>query len=169
MELVLFFLIAVLTAAAAIGAVAFRNPLYCAISLLTLGACSALLLVHLQAPFLGVAQMLVSTGVVLVLLLSAISVMNLRTGKYAEPLRRGTRSAALVLGVVLLAHLAWRLVFYPVGIGAEQEITGSTVALGQIVFTRFALPLEITALVLLAAVVALLVLAGQERVQVEGE
>ncbi len=169
MELALFFFLAVLTVGAAIGAIAFKNPLYCALSLLSLGACSALFFVHLRAPFLGVVQMLVFAGVVLVLILAAISTMNLRPDKYAEPLSRGTRTAALVVGLGALAHLVSRLAHHPVALVGEQEIMGSAAAVGQLLFSRFALALEVVALVLLAGVVGLLVLAGRERAEIEGD
>ena len=171
MELVLFAFIAALTAAAALGAIAFKSPLYCAFCLLVLGVCAALLFVQLEAAFLAVAQVFVAAGGVLVLLLLAISTMDLRQGAHAERVRVGARVTALLLGLALLAQLALRLLYSPAATagGAGEFAGGSAAAVGRVLASRFALPLEIGALLLLAAIVGLLVLAGRQCAQLEEE
>ena len=72
METVFFFLFAVVAVAAALLVVAFRNPVYSALSLVTTFFCLAGLFVLLNAYFLAAVQVIVYAGAIMVLFLFVI-------------------------------------------------------------------------------------------------
>src|SRR6266540_5401175 len=87
----LFILFAGLAIGCAIGVVAQRNPLYCAISLIGVFVSLACLYVTLAAPFIAAVQVIVYAGAIMVLVVFVIMLLNVE-----EEERRPLRMRALV-------------------------------------------------------------------------
>jgi NADH-quinone oxidoreductase subunit J len=134
-----------------------HNALFLVLAFATLGGLFGLL----DAPFAAAAQVLVYAGAIMVLFLFAIMMFNLR-----QP-TRGERTTikmvlTVVLGFVLLAELAmsaWRVL----GGGGRSAGTVDLAALGRLLFTDYLYAFEITSLLILAALVGALALAGKKE------
>jgi NADH-quinone oxidoreductase subunit J len=118
----------------------------------------AVFFVILQAPMVGVLQVLVYAGAIMVLFLFVIMFLNLTA---SEPRRRAWLSfagvSALLLGGVLSAMFTQtEPAADPV---AATELFGSPEMLARNLFNDFVLPFEIASVLLLVAIVGAVVLA----------
>jgi NADH-quinone oxidoreductase subunit J len=157
-----FFLLAALLVLSSLAVVFMRNVVHAAIALVAALLIIALLFVTLHAPMLGVLQVLVYAGAIMVLFLFVIMFLN-----PTSPER--PRAVWWALGTILALLLGAALVPLvrhgapardPV---AATELFGSPEMLARSLFTDFVLPFEIAAVLLLVAIVGAVVLAKRER------
>jgi NADH-quinone oxidoreductase subunit J len=154
---VVFYALATAVVVSALGVALARSILSSALSLLgTLGGVAGLYL-WVGADFLGVAQILIYVGGVLVLLLFAI-LMTHRIGDARQSsLSAGITVAApatIALGALLLkaaAKTPWRV--------TEAAAAPTTARLGDALLDEWLLPFEVASLVLLLALVGAMVIA----------
>jgi len=161
---VAFFIFAALALAGALGVVAARSTVKAALSLLVTFIAVACLYLTLEAELLAALQVLVYAGAVLVLFLFVI--MLLAGGGEELSLRRhgllravGVGAAAAFVGIsghVVATSWLWSGSSLP-------SPWGHTRTLAALLFTRYLLAFEATSLLLLAAVVGAVVLAGKRR------
>jgi NADH-quinone oxidoreductase subunit J len=136
-----------------------HNALFLVLAFSSLGGLFGLL----DAPFAAVVQVLVYAGAIMVLFLFAIMMFNL--GRPAPPERRRVRTVlTAALGTVLLAELALagRRVVHAAG-GADLAPGRDIARLGRMLFTDHLYAFEITSLLILAALVGALALAGKSE------
>lgn len=159
MSLVLFFVLALIAVAAAVGLVTARNPVHSALFLLLNFASLAVMYILLNAQFLAAAQIIVYAGAIVVLFLFVIMLMGWRVSDTIAPARAWTRGLAVGLGVLLLAALVFAL-FTPLASPASTGALdgGSTKAIGRELFTSYLLPFELTSVLLLVGIVGAIVL-----------
>ena len=156
----LFALFAAVLIASGLLVILHRNPVTSAL-FLVLAFCSlAGLYIMMSAEFVGMVQVIVYAGAIMVLFLFVIMYLNL--GRDVESglptqLRRGL---GWVAGAALLGEAAaligWRAVPGPVADTPVQA--GNTQAIGQVLYTRYLFPFEITSLLLLVAMVGVIVI-----------
>jgi NADH-quinone oxidoreductase subunit J len=156
-----FYPVSILCVAGALGVVLARHPVYAVLSLgVTLFGLSSLF-VALQAYFVAVIQILVYAGAILVLFLFVVMLLDLGP----EALVRA-RTRTLAIGGVLVAFLFLRqftkVALSPSFAPAAAPVAGTTAAVGQELFTTFALPFEAASLILLAGIVGAIVLAQKK-------
>jgi NADH-quinone oxidoreductase subunit J len=134
-----------------------HNALFLVLSFSSLGGLFGLL----DAPFAAVVQVLVYAGAIMVLFLFAIMMFNLTRN---PPGGRRTLRIVLTggLGLVLLAELlvAGRKAL---GGGAAAAPSRDPAVIGQLLFTDHLYAFEITSLLILAALVGALALAGRKE------
>jgi len=139
-----------------------RNPVTSALFLVVAFCSLAGIYLLLHAEFVGMVQVIVYAGAIMVLFLFVIMYLNLgqdREGGAATVLRRmiGWLVGALVaVQAALLFAGHWAM--GPVS-GAPETGLGNTQALGQTLYTRYLFPFEITSLVLLVAMVGAIVIS----------
>ena len=155
---VIFFFLAALLIGASLLVVFLRNVVHSAMALVAALFIIAVFFVILQAPMVGVLQVLVYAGAIMVLFLFVIMFLNLTA---SEPRRRAWLSfagvSALLLGGVLSAMLTQtEPAADPV---AATELFGSPEMLARNLFNDFVLPFEIASVLLLVAIVGAVVLA----------
>lgn len=164
----IFFLLAAMTVGGGIGAVALRNPVHCALSLVVAFVGLAGFYLGLGAQFLGLAQVLVYVGAVAILI---VFVMLLTRGDEAPVAPDGERSGrgarvgwglavgGLVAGVLLLA------VFRSAELLPEHPApTPPTVRdIGESLMTDYVLPLQGVGVLLTAALIGAALIALPER------
>jgi len=155
---ILFFILAGLSVFSALMVVLQRDVVYCAMALVAALFLIAILFITLNAPMVGVLQVLVYAGAIMVLFLFVIMFLNLTA---TEPRRRAWLSfaglSALLLGGVLSAMLTQsEPAADPV---AATELFGSPEMLARSLFNDFVLPFEIASVLLLVAIVGAVVLA----------
>jgi NADH-quinone oxidoreductase subunit J len=163
---VLFCLLGLLTAAAAILSVTSRQVVHAALWLVTaLGALAGCYLV-LGAEVVALVQLLVYVGAIVVLVLFALMLTRAPIGRSDEvdnPLL--ARVAAGIVAVVGAGLLAVLLLSVVGGRTVEVDATGTDAArsaaqpLARSLFGSWVLPFELLSLLLLAALVAALVLS----------
>jgi NADH-quinone oxidoreductase subunit J len=158
MGAVAFAILAAVAVGSAVGLIAKANPIHGALFLVVNLASIAALYLMLGAEFLALAQIIVYAGAIMVLFVFAIMVLipgKEETGP--DPLRR-VRALGLPAGAILLAMLAVVAARWGGGPPAARGARGLE-ALGQLLFTEYLLPFELTSVLLLAAMVGVLLLA----------
>ena len=158
MATVTFFLVAAVAVASAIALILKRNPIHGALFLVVNLACVAVLFLSLGAEFLAAAQVIVYAGAIMVLFVFAIMVLIPGKEETGPDPRRGVRVLALPIGAVLFVQLAMILVPRR-DAPTVPSPGGSAESLGQLLFTDYLFPFELTSVLLLAAMVGVLVLA----------
>lgn len=164
----LFFLLAVVAIAAALGMLLSRNPVSSALWLVLNLFCVAGLYLTLNAQFIGVIQILVYAGAIMVLFLFVIMLLNLAA--LPKPQEVAWRKvAAFVVAMFVLAQLVYILAL---GLDAvpsaimpvEAAVNGSTIVLAEELFTRYVLAFEVIGVLLLVATIGALLLAKRKLV-----
>ena len=158
---VAFSCLAAVSIASAVLAVTRHNPVHSMLWVLALFLHVAGIFLLLGAEFLAAVQVIVYAGAILVFYLFFLMLLDLPQ-ETAGP-RFGAHWPLCTVAAIAFAAIAWYmrdpvlapLSAAPVAGGAP----GSLSAIGTVLFTRFALPFEITSLILLAAIVGAVVLA----------
>src|ERR1700684_229317 len=155
----------------AIGVVISRNPVHAALMLVMTLFGVAVLFVEQGANFLAAVQVIVYAGAIVVLFLFVIMFLGVdRQENLADeplPLQRPLAVALVVLGLAGLLVLGirahWSTGAPSVAGPARGQSGGDVAALGRSVFTTYLFPFEITAALLVIAVVGAVVLARRPR------
>ncbi len=159
----LFFLLAVVAVAAALGMLFARNPVSSALWLVLNLFCIAALYLTLNAQFIGVIQVLVYAGAIMVLFLFVIMLLNLAALPRLEHVD-WKRVLGFVLGMAILAQLVYILALgldaLPQPVAPEQAAaSGTATEIATELFTRYALAFEVIGVLLLVATIGALMLA----------
>ncbi len=169
---VLFFLFAACAGGSALAMVTRRSPVASAMWLIGTFFSLAAIYTLLGAFFLGVIQILVYAGAIMVLFLFVIMLLNLGNDVEADIRSLGWKVSAAGTSLVMLALLA--RIFggempWPTGqeagaaaLAAQQAERGVVGLIGIPLYTDFLVPLQATALLLLVAVVGAVVLAKRK-------
>jgi NADH-quinone oxidoreductase subunit J len=166
----LFYLFAALAIAGALGVVTLRNPMYGAISLLVTFLAVAVLFLLRHAEFVGVVQIFVYGGGIMVLFLFVIMLINLHRLQEAR-LFWGQSPIALLMLVLLLALFGYFFLSSRFGPAFTQPLTFETVAgerLGNSqavawsLYRDYLVPFEIASLFLLVAMIGAVVLGRRQ-------
>lgn len=161
LSVLFFLLIAAVSLAAAVGVVVSRQPVHSALFLLTNFAMLAVLYVTLAAQFLAAVQVIVYAGGIVVLILFVIMLIGGDTNDFVAAHRAWSRWVALGLGILLLAGLLYSFAqrLLPLPADAEALVQGGVPkAVGTALFTKFVLPFEVVAFLLLVALIGALIL-----------
>lgn len=166
---VAFYYLAVASVASAMLAVTRRDPVHSMLWVLALFLHVAGIFLLLSAEFLAAVQVIVYAGAILVFYLFVLMLLDVpdeETGSRFSP--HWPLAAAGGLGLTALVWIAqiesagtWSEVSRTV----ERPHAGSLVEVGQAIFGPFALPFEMTSLVLLAAIVGAVVLARRRTAE----
>lgn len=139
-----------------------RSPVASALWLIQTLFCLAVLFTLLGAPFLGVLQVLVYAGAIMVLFLFVIMLLDLK----AEERRRirlfGVAGGSVSVLVILFIFFRSLLATKPGGELAQANAVGDTATLGRLLFTDFLLPFEIVSVLLLVAMVGVVLLSKKD-------
>ncbi len=163
----LFLFFALLTLIFGIGVVVNRNPVASGLCLVVSFIGLAAIYVSLNAYFLGVIQVLVYAGAVMVLFLFIIMLLDIK----AETRRKFNKTAVIGGGAVTLGFLvllANVLSSFKAGdkrlpaIGADKAEASDVVEIGNLLFTNYTFHLQIVGVLLLVATVGVVVLSRRE-------
>ena len=157
-----FYPLAALLVLSSLLVVFLRNVVHCAMALVAALLIIAVLFVGLHAPMLGVLQVLIYAGAIMVLFLFVIMFLN----PTAQEPRRGlwwgfgTILSLMLAGLLIPFFIQDESVADPV---AATELFGSPEMLAKSLFNDFVLPFEIASVLLLVAIIGAVVLAKRER------
>jgi len=151
-----------------------RNPIHSVLLLIaSFGGLSGLYIL-LDAPFVAVIQIIIYAGAIMVLFLFVVMLLNVAREDTEQDERvhvqvhRGSMRLGAVLAGLLVVELVWALAsagtlggtFGPMA-GLPAPVT-SVHVIGQVLFTRYAFPFEVTSILILVAMVGAVVLARRE-------
>ena len=161
---IFFFMLAGVIVLSALGVALAPNILYSAFALLgTLGGVAGLYL-YLGADFVGIAQLLIYVGGILVLILFAVLLTNrigeVKITNMSSGLMVGAPAAISVMAIIVKLALGtpWPL--------TEEAVAPTTARLGDAFLREFLLPFELASLVLLVALVGAMVIARRAAKEV---
>ncbi|HEV2286715.1 MAG TPA: NADH-quinone oxidoreductase subunit J [Steroidobacteraceae bacterium] len=167
---VLFHIFAVILLLAALGMITARNPVYSALALVMCFVTSAAIWLLIEAEFLAVVLVLVYVGAVMVLFLFVVMMLDINLAELRQGFTRfawlGWITAAAV--IVEIAGVVWARGGLG-GIDAHRGVVplpadySNTLALGSVLYTRYAYPFELAAVLLLVAIVAAIALTMRRR------
>lgn len=163
MAWVIFAVLSILCAGSVTAMIISRNQAHNALFLVLAFASLGGIFGLLEAPFAAAVQVLVYAGAIMVLFLFAIMMFDLRE---AGPREKRRLKAVLAggLGLVLLAELVLAGRRALSGGHAAAGAAGRDLAhLGRLLFTDYLYAFEITSLLILAALVGALALAGRKE------
>ncbi len=170
-EAVAFWILGAIAVAGAVGVVAAPKAVYSAIFLASTMIALAMLYVAQDALFLGVVQVVVYTGAVMMLFLFVLMLIGVDSSESLVETLRGQRIAALVagfgFGVLLIAGIGSVSTTLAAGGGftglAQANAGGNVEGLAALIFTRYLWAFEITSALLITAALGAMVLAHRER------
>lgn len=169
-----FWILATVLIASAVWTVAASKPVYSVVALLLNFAALAVFYVTLSAEFLAVIQIIVYSGAILVLFVFVIALLSSGVSPFATGINRLPR-IWLPAGIVVLAALGFvvyalskapSLPARPTGPVGAANVFGSVADFGTALFTVQLLPFEVTALILMVAVIGVITLGGEEMQEV---
>jgi NADH-quinone oxidoreductase subunit J len=160
-----FAILTCLTLASAIAAMSLRNLVHCALCLVVTFASLAGFYLQLNAQFVGFAQILVYIGAVAILIVIAI-LLTRSADSIQQPIvsaswAAGIGVALLVFGAFVLAIVSSSIVHRSAP--AAREVTVR--AIGDQLMTNYVLALEVTGLLLTAAMIGAVIIALREPPQ----
>jgi NADH-quinone oxidoreductase subunit J len=167
-----FWILAVLMIASAVFTVTAKKPVYSVLGLLVNFVALAATYLTLQAEFLAVMQIVVYSGAILILFVFVIALLS----SGVRPFEVGPDKAprilipAIVFALVALAAITITALRVPIAqhAGAVTGTTGDAAAFGSVadfgvaLFTTNLLPFEVTAFILMVAVIGVVLIAGDE-------
>jgi len=167
-ELAVFWIFATVLVIAAICVITLRNPVHSALFLVLAFFTAAALWMLLRAEFLAIALVLVYVGAVMVLFLFVVMMLDINL----ERLREGFWSylpLGAAVGFLMVVEMA--LVLGPRYIGIEAfpgtrdpgPGASNTKELGRVLYTDYAYPFELAAVLLLVAIVVAIALTLRKR------
>jgi NADH-quinone oxidoreductase subunit J len=167
---IVYWAFAVFAVVAAGMCITRRNPLASALWLVQTLFCLAVLYTILDAPFIGILQILVYAGAIMVLFLFVIMLLNIGRPRAGDLRGLAGAGVAAVLGAAVLFQLRALprtappdAIQLPAGsLEALQRQQGVVGAVAAPLFDTYLVPFEITSLLLLAAVVGAVVLAKRK-------
>ena len=161
----LFWIFAVLTVIFAAAVILNRNPVASALCLVVSFLGLSALFMSLDAFFIGIIQVLVYAGAVMVLFLFIIMLLDIR----AEERRRinwlaatggaGVSVILLIQICVVIKHFqSARRIFPPLASSATDDVWN----IGRLLFTNYNLPFQIIGVLVLVATIGVVLLSRRE-------
>src|SRR5438132_9114978 len=167
-QTVIFYAFAAVLVFAALRVISSRNPVHSALWLVLSFFSAAGVWMLLQAEFLAIALVLVYVGAVMVLFLFVVMMLDVNFDKLRERFKSYIPVGATV-GILILVEMA--LVLVGGYLGGERTVAppaaaagySNTKALGMQIYTDYAYPFEIAAMILLVAIIAAIALTHRRR------
>ncbi len=163
-EAVVFWLLGPLSALAALGMLASRKAVHSALLLAVTMLSLAVMYLAQDAPFLGVVQVVVYTGAVMMLFLFVLMLVGVDSADSLVETLRGQRVAAVLTAIGFGALLVFAIGdAVTSNQGLEQaNADGNVEGLANLIFSRYVFVFEVTSALLITAAMAAMILAHRE-------
>jgi len=166
--IVLFWITAFVAIASAIWVISSRQPVHSVVGLIVNFAALAVLFLTLSAEFLAMMQILIYAGAILVLFLFVIALLTIG----AQPVEIGTGRLSFQAVPSVVAGLA-ALVLMGAGLrvawsqsaASPPPDLGTVASFGQQLLTTHVFAFEVTAFILLIAIVGVVMMAGRKELR----
>ena len=165
-ETIVFYVFAALIVFAALRVITARNPVHAVLFLVLAFVSSAGVWLLLEAEFLAITLVLVYVGAVMVLFLFVVMMLDINLVQLRKDFWRW-----LPFGAALAGLMAFEMIWV---LGSSRTSAGKTAVrhaadysntkeLGRLIYTDYAYPFEIAAVLLLVAMVAAIALTLRRR------
>jgi NADH-quinone oxidoreductase subunit J len=177
--MIAFWILAVVLVASAVFTVTAKKPVYSVVGLLVNFIALAATYLTLQAEFLAVIQIVVYSGAILILFVFVIALLSSGTRPFEVGPDKAPRILipAVAIALLTLAGLTVTALRTPLtviqststnGTTGDANAFGSVANFGVALFTNNLLPFEVTAFILMVAVIGVVLIAGDETPGEEG-
>lgn len=166
-EAVFFWVLAPLMVLAALGLLFARRAVYAAVSVVLVMVCLAALYVALEAPFLGVAQIIVYTGAIMMLFLFVLMLVGVDAADSLVETIRYQRGIAVLGGIglaVILTSVVLRATM-PTPVGLTPRADSNPVQVARVLFGDHIVTMQMAGIMLVTAAVGAVVLTRAERLK----
>jgi NADH-quinone oxidoreductase subunit J len=166
-EKVAFWLLAPLAILGGLGMVWARNAVHSALWLVLAMLCLGVFYVLQAGPFIGLAQIIVYTGAIMMLFLFVLMLVGRDASDAVIETLRGQRTAAILLGLGfagLVGGALYRSLDKTTAAGLDEaNAEGNVQAVAALIFTRYVFAFEVTSALLITAAVGAMILAHVHR------
>ncbi|PYC81352.1 NADH-quinone oxidoreductase subunit J [Streptomyces tateyamensis] len=166
-EAVQFWVLAVLAVGGALGMLLCRRAVHSALCLAATMLSLAVCYLAQGAVFLGVVQIVVYTGAIMMLFLFVVMLVGVSAADSVKEQLKGQRVAAVLtglgFGVLLIAGIAHARLGHFSGL-AEANAEGNVQGLARLIFTKYVWAFEVTGALLITAAIGAMVLTHREHV-----
>ncbi|MCQ4035158.1 NADH-quinone oxidoreductase subunit J family protein [Kaistella montana] len=163
MEQIIFFIVALMAVASAVYFVFARNPLYAILSLIITFFSIAALYILLNAQFLGIVQVIVYAGAIMVLFLYVLMMLNLNKGNESKKQNLTKFIGVFTAGILLIGVLgAFKGLKGNSFAGNVDSSIGLTKNLGRLLFNEYVLPFELASVLILAGIVGAVLIGKKD-------
>jgi NADH-quinone oxidoreductase subunit J len=167
-EAIAFWILGPVAVIGALGMVAARNAIHSALSLVATMMCLGLFYVIEQGPFLGLVQIIVYTGAIMILFLFVLMLVGRDSSDSLVETLRGQRVAAFLAGIgfaVIVAGGIGKAMHHttPKNLDAANADGGNVDSVATLLFTKYLFAFELTSALLIVAAIGAMVLAHVER------
>ncbi|MDO4203238.1 MAG: NADH-quinone oxidoreductase subunit J [Selenomonadaceae bacterium] len=148
----------------AYGVVLFRNIVHSALCLTASFIALGCMYIFLSADFLGAVEIMVYGGAVAIIIVMGIMLIRREDMSHSNP-GRGVVAhiAAGVVSALFFISMAAAVIMSPFGAPAEYKLSDSVTGLADLMLTKYIVPFEVAAILLLMAMVgAIIVAKGRE-------
>ena len=183
MELTLFIIVAVISVVSALGVIFNKNVVHSAMFLLVNFLTLAVFYVMLNAQFLGVVQILVYAGAIVVLILFVVMLLGEQLGEEVSSWVTPTNGILVFLALLLLTVVGTAVIEQPKpeimmlpddvqypATGKKGNFTpeliqehGQAEMIGAVLFTDYVLSVQLAGILLLVGIVGVIWLARNEK------
>jgi len=164
MELLIFYPIAGLCIALALGVIFNTSPVGSAMCLIGMMLGLSGIFVLLQAHFVAILQIIIYAGAIMVLFMFVIMLLNLKEAASSDWVMRDKNLFISIMSGVLAVGILYKIVdvIFMAELNSPTTLPdsfGTVATIGESLFTDFVLPFEVASLLLLAAMIGAVVLA----------
>ena len=138
-----------------------KNVVHAALYLVIVLAGVAAQFILLGAEFIGVTQVLVYIGAVIVLFLFGIMLTRAKLGD-DDTVARERRLMAALVGVLLFGVMAWAVIDDYRDTHVDISAPSTTARVSDSIFSQYLIPFEVVSVLLLAALIGAIVVARKD-------
>jgi len=165
---VLFYLFGAILVGAALAMIVSRNPVHSALFLVLCFVTSAAIWLLIEAEFLAIVLVLVYVGAVMVLFLFVVMMLDINIEELRSGFTRYVWLGSITAGIVIfeiIGVVTAKKMGVDVNMGVSPLPIGysNTRELGSLLYTDYAYPFELAAILLLVAIVAAIAFTMRHR------
>ena len=165
-ETVLFWILGPLAVFGSLGLIFAKRAVHAALGMVLTMIILGVFYIAQGAPFLGIIQVFVYTGAVMMLFLFVLMLVGLDSSESLVETLRGQRVAAVLVGLgfgaLLIGGIGNAVARWRFAGLAEANAGGNVEGLAELIFTRYVWAFELTGALLITATVGAMVLAHRE-------
>lgn len=167
MEQIIFYFVSAIALVSAFYFVWAKNPLYSLLSLIVTFFSIAGFYILLNAQFLGIVQVIVYAGAIMVLFLYILMMLNLNKKDESKKNNLGKFVGVLAAGILFIGMLgAYRGLKLTNGTSISSEKidynVGLTKNLGRLLFNEYVLPFELASILILSGIVGAVLIGKKD-------
>lgn len=159
----LFYIFAAITIVFSVMVILLKNPIASGLSLVASFFCVSAIFVLFHAPFMGMIQILIYTGAIMVLFLYVMMLLNLEHPETPKGFRKYSKVLWIIALpiLIILGNLMLRVT--ELNVHEHAQTFGSIASIGNLLLGPYVFVFEAVSFVLLAAMIGVVVLTAKRR------